>query len=414
MPESLETPSDVSTCRLRLAIVVTHPIQYYVPLYRRLAAREDVEIRVFYTWHGGEKPVWDVGFEQPVAWDIPLTDGYPFEVVPNCSKKPGSDHFWGIQNPTLATAVEQWQPDAVHLTGYAFASHLGLLRRLRRRAIPVLFRGDSHLLTPGAAWKEHLKRFLLRRVFSLPAAFLYVGQNNRAYYEAYGVPASKLYFCPHSIDNERFARNAQQHEQAAAAWRRELGIGPEQSVLLFAGKFEPKKQPVALMRAVVERADPRIVVVMVGGGALAGEVDALAGRYRERFRVLPFQNQGTMPVVYRLGDLFVLPSSGWETWGLAVNEAFACGRAALVSDQVGCAPDLIQPGQTGDVFRSGDWEEFAAKLNHLLANRATLAALGRNASELVASYSLEATERTLVQALRAVVEPRVLEVSKSR
>lgn len=80
----------------RLAFIVSHPIQYYVPLYERLARRDDLQIRVFYTWHAGEKPVLDCGFGEPVAWDIPLTRNYEFEPVPNVARDPGTHHFFGL------------------------------------------------------------------------------------------------------------------------------------------------------------------------------------------------------------------------------------------------------------------------------------------------------------------------------
>jgi glycosyltransferase involved in cell wall biosynthesis len=64
-----------------------------------------------------------------------------------------------------------------------------------------------------------------------------------------------------------------------------------------------------------------------------------------------------MPVVYRLGDALVLPSGYGETWGLAVNEAQACGRPSLVSDCVGCARDIVREGENGMIFRTDDWED---------------------------------------------------------
>jgi glycosyltransferase involved in cell wall biosynthesis len=388
--------------RVRLALVVSHPIQYYVPLYRRLAARADLEIRVFYTWHAGEQEAWDSGFQQKLAWDMPLREGYPYELVPNIARRPGSDHFWGLRNPELLGRVLKWQPDVVHLTGYAYWSHLRLLRSLARRNVPVLFRGDSHLLSPTPAWKSRLKHVLLSRIYRYPAGFLYVGKHNRDYYESFGVPPEKLWRSPHSIDTERFAQPAQVLEQQAREWRRELGIGDEQVVLLFAGKFQEKKQPIALMRAVQRLEMPSLVLVMIGDGEFRPEVERVAAENPARFRVLPFQNQSKMPVAYRLGDLFVLPSLFGETWGLAVNEALACGRPALVSDQVGCGPELIQPGVTGDVFGARDWDDFHRKLVLLTRNRSTLAEMGQAANKLSSEFSLACTEQTLMQAVWGV------------
>lgn len=389
--------------KLRLAFVVTHPIQYYVPLYRRLSANPELEVRVFFTCHDGTRAVWDSGFRRPVAWDIPLLDGYESVAVLNKARHPSTDRFWGVRTPTLRDRVLSWRPDAVHLTGYKYAGHLRLLRSLHARQIPVLFRGDSHLLSPRPGWKSWFKRQLLPWIFSYPDAFLYVGQHNRAYYEAFGVPAAKLWFCPHSTEIERFAEPHEQLEEEAKRWRQELGLGPDQIVLLFAGKFESKKEPVALMKAVASCPEKRFVLVMLGDGALGDEVRTLAAENPQRFRVLPFQNQAKMPVAYRLGDLLVLPSSHDETWGLAVNESFACSRPALVSNQVGCAPELIRPGFTGDVFRSGDWANFRDKLAALISNRERLLWMRSNARAVSDEFSIAATEKALLSALGCVV-----------
>ena len=130
----------------KIAFIVSHPIQYFAPLHRRLARRNDVQVKVFFTWHGGEKAHLDPGFLKPLAWDIPLTDGYEFEVVPNRARTPGTHHFWGLRNPSLVRDVLSWRPDAVHITAYSQYSHLTAMRALSRRGVPVLFRGDSHLL----------------------------------------------------------------------------------------------------------------------------------------------------------------------------------------------------------------------------------------------------------------------------
>jgi glycosyltransferase involved in cell wall biosynthesis len=135
---------------------------------------------------------------------------------------------------------------------------------------------------------------------------------------------------------------------------------------LYAGKFEDKKRPVALMQAVQQIEDSRLLLVMVGDGVLGDQVRQIAAEIPARFRVLPFQNQSRMPVVYRLGDIFVLPSAYGETWGLAVNEALACGRPVLVSDHVGCAADLVKPKVNGGIFRADDWDHFRSELTNLM------------------------------------------------
>ena len=383
----------------RLAIIASHPIQYVAPLYQRLARRDDLAIKVFFTWHAAEAPVADRGFGEPVAWDIPLAQGYDFERIANVAADPGTHHFFGLRNPMLVDRVMAWQPDAVIINGWAWFSHLQALHALHRRGVRTFFRGDSHLLdgpTSGPRWL--VKRSLLRRVFSWPAGFLVVGAANRAYYERFGVEAARLHACPHSVDVARFAEPADALEWQAAEWRTHLGISPAQTVVLFAGKFERKKRPVELMRTVQRLGNPDIVLALVGGGELQNEIDGIAAAEPARFRVIPFQNQSRMPVVYRLGDLFVLPSANGETWGLAVNEALACGRPVLVSDRVGCAADVVEPG-SGRVCPWNDLDAFGTAMNELAQDRDRLMAMRAAAARRARLFDIAITEATLVAAL---------------
>ena len=383
---------------IRLAIVVSHPIQYYVPLYRRLAHRNDIEIKVFFTWHAARESQYDPGFRQDVAWDIPLTEGYEYEEVPNTARQAGTDHFWGLQNPSLASRVRAWEADAVHVTGYAYASHLSAIHSFYRDRVPVLFRGDSHLIGRrlGISWR--LKRILLARVFKWVAGCLYVGKNNYDYFRELGVPGSRLFYCPHGIEVERFAEPNDKLEERARHWRHEIQIPENARTLLFAGKFQHGKRPVELMKAVARIEDPNVVLIMVGNGELEPEIRQMAAQLPQRFRVLPFQNQSLMPVVYRLGDIFTLPSAG-ETWGLGVNEAMACERRVLISDKVGCAPDVVTSIDMGEVFTSFDSSDFTRKLHSLFEARSDPDRIRDTAFR----FDVAVTERTLCEALHRIV-----------
>jgi glycosyltransferase involved in cell wall biosynthesis len=386
----------------RLAFINTHPVQYYAPLHRAVAARPGWDVRVFFTWHGGG-PAVDAGFKREFAWDIPLTEGYEFEVVPNTSREPGPHHRAGIANPELVARVAAWGPDAIVLTGYNYTSHHAALRQLPRMGFPVLLRGDSHLLDRNTDRLWWLKRRILGHLFRKCAAVLSVGLNNRDYFAACGVPRERIIRCPHSIDRARFAEQAAALEPQAAAWRRELGFDERQTVLLFAGKLEPKKRPVEMLEAIVAGADPRIAVLVVGNGELEGRVAEIASANPGRIKHVPFQNQSRMPVVYRVGDLFVLPSGFGETWGLAVNEALACGRPVLVSDRVGCAADVVNHGNNGWVFPADAWDAFLAIVKEAATERTILPAMRQRASDTAMDFDIPVSADTLLAAVERVI-----------
>jgi glycosyltransferase involved in cell wall biosynthesis len=228
-----------------------------------------------------------------------------------------------------------------------------------------------------------------------------VGTANRAYYEAFGIRADRLFLCPHSVDVRRFAQPADEFERQAAEWRQELGIDDGSCVVLFAGKLERKKRPIELIRAVQALRDPRCVLVLIGNGEQQEDVSAFTRSNPARFRVLPFQNQSRMPIAYRLGDVFVLPSSHGETWGLGVNEAMACGRAVLVSDRVGCAADVVN-SSCGRVFDSNNPDALVQALGEVTADREKLKQMGRAAAERAWSFDIAETEARLVEVIERV------------
>ncbi|MBF0154303.1 MAG: glycosyltransferase family 4 protein [Magnetococcales bacterium] len=387
----------------RLGIVVSHPIQYHAPLWAALNHHPEVEIRVFFTWDNrGEAGFHDHGFQKRIQWDIPLLEGYPWEFVPNSAAHPGTHHFRGLNNPELVRRILDWQPDAVMINGYMYQSHLLALYTLAARGIPLLFRGDSHLLSPRNHVKRWLRKRVLQHLFRRCQGFLYCGTLNRDYFLHFGVPREKLYFCPHVVDNARFAADAPMRDREAAEWRLRLGIPPHHKVILFAGKFEEKKQPRMLLQAFIQARIPDVTLLFAGDGVLKETLQNQAQSAPGNVVFLPFQNQSSMPVVYRLGDLFVLPSSHDETWGLGVNEAMCCGTPVILSDQVGCGADLVEPGRTGWIFPARDGNALALLLRTAMQPDIDLQAMGHAAQVKIQAWDLPQARDGIIQALQSL------------
>lgn len=389
---------------LRLAVVLSHPTQYYSPWFRWLQAHTSLTLHVFYLWDFGVVERCDPGFGRMLQWDLPLLEGYTSTEVPNRAADPGSHHFGGLHNPELIPRLQSWQPDAILLFGYYYRTHLQLLLDLRLRRVPILLRGDSHRLCPQhqpASWLKHgLRRLLFRRF----AAALAVGQANVDWLRASGIPRHRIVWAPHAVENSRFQQAAPQAVEEAHRWRQELAIAAEAPVLLFAGKFELKKQPLLLLRAFAALAHPTAVLVFVGAGALAAQIAEEAARLPPGRVILQgFQNQSAMPRVYALADVVLLPSLGpEETWGLCINEAMNLARPVVVSSHVGCAPDLVIPGRTGWIFAAGNQAALTATLAEALADRQRLRRMGQAARDHIAAYSYRQTSEGLLTALERI------------
>ena len=228
----------------------------------------------------------------------------------------------------------------------------------------------------------------LRRVLA-------IGQANRRYYLARGVPETRIFEMPYAVDNEFFGKLADGADLSLL--RQDLGLPPNGKTVLFAGKFSRRKRPDLLLSAWLE-ADwapgGRPALLMVGDGEMRRELEK---RAPEDVHFPGFVNQSHLPALYALADLFVLPS-GREPWGLAVNEAMACGTPAIATDQCGAAFDLIDE-KTGWIVEADDGRALA---NILPAALAQSAERGKATRQRIATWNFEADLAGLKNALRAV------------
>lgn len=359
----------------RLAIITTHPIQYYAPLFRILSGRKNIVVRVFYSREKGQSD-YDKDFGKTVQWDIPLLEGYDYRFVPHKS------------HPGLIREVEVWGADAILVIGWNSRSHLQSMRHFKGR-IPVLFRGDSTLLDERPRIKKWIRHTFLRWVYRHIDTALYVGANNKNYFLANGLQERQLVFAPHAIDNERFYDRDGKYGERALQWRKELGIDEQAITFVFVGKFQEKKDPLLLIQAFGHLKEERTHLILVGNGELEQILKEEAA-LNKKIHFLPFQNQSAMPAVYRLGDVFCLPSKGpEETWGLAVNEAMACSRPVLVSDRCGCAVDLVAGGRNGFIFAAGSEGDLAGKMKIFLQGAKALKDMGAASQNIIRSWSYD-------------------------
>nr|WP_294907059.1 glycosyltransferase family 4 protein [uncultured Lacibacter sp.] len=369
----------------KLAIITTHPIQYNAPLFRLLHERGRIAVKVFYTWGQSKDAVYDARFGIKRSWDIPLLEGYDHVFVRNTSRRPDSNRFFGVINPGLIAQLKQEQFDAILVYRWSLYSHFRILQSFG--GMPRLFfRGDSHLLAAQPGLKHFLKRLVTRFVYRKTDAAFYVGAHNRQYYLNSGFKPEQLRYAAHAIDNNRFSAHAGDWEKEAEAERMKLGIGADDLVFLYAGKFYDVKNLPLLIRAFQATSNKAYRLLLVGNGEQEEELKKMAAR-DERILFTGFRNQTEMPLVYRLGDVFLLPSKR-ETWGLSVNEAMACSRPAIVSDLCGCAPELIVEGVTGQIFQSGNMPALVQTL-HQFTTRQMALAMGAAAFKHVQAFSLE-------------------------
>ena len=394
------------TPRVRLAILSTHPIQYHAHWFRALAVRPELDVTVFYCYRASPADQSEAGFGVEFDWDIPLFDGYRHGFLNGTHNKPGS--FLALEAPQIAGLLAQEGYDAVLINGWHYKAAWQTIFACWKLRIPVLVRGDSQLPSPRSPLKRALKYPAYRCFIPRFDACLAVGTRSRDYYLHYGAAAERVFLVPHAIQDDLFQRAAQEAEPRRPALRRQWGLREQETVFLFAGKFIEKKRPMDFLRAVEAafQQEPNLAGLMVGDGLLRAACEQFVRSHKLPVHFAGFLNQSRMAEAYVAADCLVLPSDGRETWGLVANEAMSCSRPAIVSDAVGCAPDLVCDGRTGAVFPLGDVAEMSRILIAFARDPARVRAMGERARAGLRSYSLEAAVQGMVDAVEAVTRNR--------
>jgi glycosyltransferase involved in cell wall biosynthesis len=399
-----------------LAILTTHPIQYQVPLWQALARDTSVPFEVWYLSNHGVKPSFDVEFKRSFAWDLEMLSGYPHRFL-KVNEDADVDRFNKLRlAEPLEKVFREKNVRALWVQGWQVRAYWQAVWQAHALNIPVWLRGESNDLSPTPGLKKQVKRILLGQFFRRVSNFLYIGEANRRLYESFGARAEQLHPAPYCVDNQRFARQAEELRPQRAEFRRQWNIPEDALCVLFAGKFIPKKHPRDLITAALDvrlrHLGRRLHLLFVGAGELGPELreachvafdadgpTAKLAKVAERNGHAPyssftgFLNQTEISKAYVAADCLVLPSDYGETWGLVVNEAMASGLPCLASDACGCSEDLIAPLNPAYRFRMGDAASLASALLSFIEQPTSRDSLREQVDKFNLSVSVETVRR---------------------
>jgi glycosyltransferase involved in cell wall biosynthesis len=387
---------------IRLAAVAASPVFYQTPLYRRLAADPRIALTVIFASSSGVRP-YDAGFGgRPVTWDEAMLGGYDHQFVKRADHNDISRGFFALRDWDVVKLLWRGRYDAVWVHGYSYMTLWFAILAARLRGTALLIREEQTLLHERPRLRELARRSVLRSLFSR-AHGLYIGSNNRDFFRAYGMPSERLFPAPYCVDNEGLRQYADRLSPTRASIREQLGVAGPDPVILFVGKLVPKKDPLTLVDAfhmVSSRSRCRLLIV--GDGPLEREM-------RERLRAAGhagatfagFLNRSEIPAAYLAADIFCLPSAFHETWGIVVNEAMNFSLPLVVSDKVGSARDLVQPGTNGYIVPSGDSASLAAALLELCADPERRRRYGEQSLRIVSAWDVGLAVEGIVAAASA-------------
>lgn len=383
--------------------VISHPIQYQAPLLRLISESPDIDISVIFYWNKAVNAYFDSGFQQHVQWDVPLLSGYSHQYLSDAAKsKNPFKKLW-----TLWKIIDRKKYDVVWTHGYADIYTLSAILFSKLKKIKTWARGESVLFsdTKNSVIQKIKRKILFRMLDPLVHRYLAIGTENKNFYLAQNISPQKIVLCPYSVDNHFFRTKFLEAQHKMADLKKSLNMDPEHPVILYAGKFMTRKYPIDLLKAhcVVCQNTTMLhpYLLFIGTGETLDEVQAYSSPHPHYVRFLGFKNQSELPAYFALADIFVLPSVH-ENWGLVVNEAMNAECAIIVSDQVGCAADLVKHEINGYIYPARDIQMLAHYLKQLTENRALCEKMKKNSVEIISQWGLAESVIGLRKACQAM------------
>jgi glycosyltransferase involved in cell wall biosynthesis len=390
--------------KTKIGFLLSHPIQYFSPLLQALAKEKDIDLKVYYCSDYGIAQKVDKEFGRVVTWDIPLLEGYEYEFIKNNSINPSVTNFWGLVNFDIIKKLKQDELDIFMVHGWGYFTHWLAIVIASFLGIKVWLRGETPLkqVLLQSKKKKYIRKLLFKDIlFRFVHKFLYIGTENKKFYNYLGVKDEDLVFTPYCIDNQRFNKEYEAIKNKKTNLRENLGIETKQTVFLFCGKFIDKKQPLLLLEAYKNIQSDTKVLILIGDGYLKPSINEYISLHNlKNIYVVGFKNQSELAQYYIMADIFVLPSTVGETWGLVVNEAMNFKLPLLLSSMVGCADDLVEIGKNGYTFENENVNDLKDKMENMLQNTDILTQAGQKSKDIIQNYSIETIVKNIKQAIQ--------------
>lgn len=385
--------------KLKIAVVVSHPIQHFCPQYVSFSENKELELKVFFGSTLGYQSYIDVNFQKEISWGNLQLDKFE-HIFLNDGRLIQTDK--NLDAPELEKELAIFEPAMVITYGY--------FQKLQRRAhrwsienkIPIAYISDSELRHKQSWVKTILKQFFLRRYFSKIDYFLTVGNANEAYYRKYGVGNEKFVRMNFPIDlvayEKLFLKKAFLREEIRTKYQ----ISQADIVISVVGKLVDWKNQDHIIDAlkILEAEGLFIHLFILGSGKMKDEWEMKARDLRNsKVFFTGFVDIEDLPAYYAATDIYVHPAS-LEPHSIGISEAIFMGCPVILSDRCGSygESDDVQQGRNGLVYEFGNIPKLADKIKMLAMDKKMRREFSIHSHEIAVSFQ-QNSHFTMIQNL---------------
>ena len=386
---------------MKFLYVVTHQIQAHTPLFRKISQNKKVSFKAIY-WQNISKNFFDTEFNKMINWGMDLTSGFNhiflFEKETDYPKINFTFKLKVLFRLIKLIIFGDYQAICFH--GYYFPHvFAAIVAKLKKKK--TIMRDISYNLGKKSLLKKILRKFYYRFANMFIDEFWAIGELNSLFFKIHGVSKEKIKLIPHAINDERLLKKNNTFLLNKEETCLKYDISQNKKIILFIGKFIKKKQPLMLIEAFTNsKINDEWLLILVGDGHLKNEIELFFNSKNvKNIKLINFLNQYEIINFYNIADIFVMPSDQGETWGLAAIEAIHSGCSLIVSDMVGCHPEILKE-EIGIVFDHKNKNELSNALKLLVSNSEMRQQFTQNALKYSNNIKIQIVAEKIIETLQ--------------
>lgn len=304
---------------------------------------------------------------------------------------PALKRFW----KTLKRVIT-FKPDVINLPGYYEPAMILVQMCCRIMGIKVILSVDSTETDNANVWyRETIKRFIIRRA----NGFFCYGSLAADYMLKLGAKPEQILMRKNAVNNEKIT---QIHDETNVDELKKAYAIKTDKNFIYIGRLMEIKNTVRLLEAFRQLNTAEWGLILVGEGKDKDRILKFIKDYElQNVHFIPAQPWQEVPRFMALAQVLVLPSYS-EPWGLVVNEAMACGKAVIVSDKCGSAPDLVKQNTNGFTFDPFDVNQLKNSMEFFVKNPLKTTDFGFESKKIIAEYRPEIVAKEMLSGFRKV------------
>jgi glycosyltransferase involved in cell wall biosynthesis len=390
--------------KLRIGLVVSHPIQHFCPQYVSFADNPDIVFKVFFASMLGYKKYFDQNFGKEISWNNLELEKFSHEFL-NGEKVIPSDKK--LDAPSLDRALDDFKPDVIITYGYFQVFQRRAHKWALRKNVPIAYISDSERRQQRPFFKEIIKYPYLRWYFSRISYFLTVGNANEAFYHYHGVKKERFIRMHFPIDIKNYFACYNEKVALGQRLRNEYRIAVDELVISVVGKMVPWKNQDHLIDAMIrlEQEDIHLHLFILGSGTQMEKwkqkSEALS---KSKVHFTGFVNIEKLPSYYAASDIYIHPASV-EPHSIAISEAIFMGCPVIISDRCGSygETDDVQEGKNGWVYPFGNIEELVKKIKWMIAHPKERKKFGETAHQIACMFQERSHKQVIMDMLKKMI-----------